>query len=393
MRVLLLAPQPFYQPRGTPIAVRAVAEGLAALGHQVELLAYFEGQDVVMPGVTIHRIPRPWGVRKVPVGVSWQKLPCDFVMYQRAAKMLARGGYGAIHAVEEAGFIARLLAKRFALPYVFDMDSRMSSQIVETNPWYWPVSMLFGALERWAIRGSAGVLAVCPLLVDYAKQHQRTGNVALLPDLPVPPVVADGGPPLQLPDVPAGHVKLLYVGNLEAYQGVDLMLEAFALAAGRRADATLTVVGGLPEHVERNRAKAQSLQWSGRVVFTGPRPLEVLPRVLRWADVLVSPRRKGINTPMKVYNYMQAGRAIVATNLPTHTQVLDATTAVLTEPTPAALAEGMVALIDDPQRRERLGAAAQRRVEEEYGPARWLERLRGFYAGIGEQAANKGNQR
>ena len=52
------------------------------------------------------------------------------------------------------------------------------------------------------------------------------------------------------------------------------------------------------------------------------------------ADVLVSPRTKGANTPMKVYSYLDSGVAVLATRLPTHTQVMNDETALLAEPTP-----------------------------------------------------------
>ena len=61
MRVLMLAPQPFLEPRGTPISVYQRVQGLASLGHRIDLVTYHLGRDVDIPGVTLHRIPRvPW---------------------------------------------------------------------------------------------------------------------------------------------------------------------------------------------------------------------------------------------------------------------------------------------------------------------------------------------
>ena len=53
MNVLLLAPQPFYRERGTPIAVRLLAETLCSLGHAVDLLVYHEGEDISFPGLRL----------------------------------------------------------------------------------------------------------------------------------------------------------------------------------------------------------------------------------------------------------------------------------------------------------------------------------------------------
>jgi len=84
------------------------------------------------------------------------------------------------------------------------------------------------------------------------------------------------------------------------------------------------------------------------------------------ADILVSPRIHGTNTPMKIYSYMASGKAVLATDLPTHTQVLEAETACLAPPDPDAFAAAMTSLIRKPDTRARLGAAARRAVETRY---------------------------
>lgn len=383
MKILFLAPQPFYENRGTPIAVRACLEGLARLGHSVDVVCYFGGQDVPLPStVTLHRIPRPAMVRQVPIGVSWQKLPCDWAMYRQARAMLDRGGYDVIHAVEESAFLARRLWRRTGVPYVFDMDSLMSSQIVEKSRLLWPVSKVFGRLEHDAIRDSAGVLAVCPMLVAEAGKHHPRARVALLPDLPVEPSPASQSADPQLPEPIGGDartLRLTYVGNLESYQGIDLLLDAWRLLAADRPNAEVLIIGGSSGHLEAYRAKAGGL---AGVRLLGPRPLELLPAILRASDVLLSPRIKGINTPMKIYNYMQAGRAIVATRLPTHTQVLDDATACLVEPTASGLASGLARVVADGDYRRRLGEAARDLVDREYSAARWHERLSDFYQSL-----------
>jgi hypothetical protein len=65
-------------------------------------------------------------------------------------------------------------------------------------------------------------------------------------------------------------------------------------------------------------------------VFAGERPAAEIPSYLLAADLLVSPRSRGTNTPLKIYQYLRSGKAIVATRLLTHTQVLSDQTAILT---------------------------------------------------------------
>lgn len=395
MKVLFLAPHPFFTPRGTPIAVRAALESLSELGHEVDVLSFHEGTDVNdIPRVTHHRIDAPPGVKSVPIGVSWQKAISDLYFFFKANAMIraARAAgtpYDVIHAVEESAFMAGVFKRFYALPFVYDMDSLMSDQIVEKSKWLLPASMVFGVLERRSVRNSAGVLAVCQALVDEAMKYHPRGNVHLLPDIPNTGTEAGDLPEAmtQAPGPPDG-VRFMYVGNLETYQGVDLMIEAFKVAAAATSNATLIVVGGQPDHIEHYSEMARDLVVTGRVRFVGMVPIERLGRVMEYADVLVSPRIKGNNTPMKVYSYLQSGKAVLATRLYTHTQVLSDDVSMLVEPDAQAMGDAMVLLTQSPQKREALGQAGQAYVESQFNRASYHERLTRFYADLQKIAAS-----
>ncbi len=380
MRILLLAPQPFYQDRGTPIAVDLLLRAFSARGDVVDVLTFQEGADRQYPGVTLHRIPRLPLIRHVPPGLSVRKLVCDVFFYRRAARLMRATRYDVVHAIEEAAFMARCLGRRHGVPYVVDMDSSMPLQIVEKLPALAWLRPLMQRLETGVLRDAAGVLAVCDALADIARaagaRHVTVlRDISLLELLPPP----DDTPPLPRP--PGARTVFLYVGNLERYQGVDLLLEAWAHASLRLTDAALVVVGG-PAHIEPYRRRAEALGIADRVQFTGPRPLAHLPRLLADADVLVSPRIRGNNTPMKIYSYLDAGRAVLATALPTHTQVMTADMALLCDPTPEAFAEGLARLAGDPDLRRSLAAAAQARARRDFSFAAYRRTLDAFYAEI-----------
>ena len=97
------------------------------------------------------------------------------------------------------------------------------------------------------------------------------------------------------------------------------------------------------------------------------------------ADILVSPRVHGTNTPMKIYSYMASGKAILATDLPTHTQVLDAETARLAPPRPTEFGQAMTDLIQQPETRAQLGAAARHAVETRYSLTVYRQTLNELY--------------
>lgn len=362
MNILLLAPQPFFQERGTPIAVRLLAEAYARRGHRVDLLVFPEGKDVDLPGVRILRIP---GLRGIGPGFSVKKLLNDAVLTMSALRRALGQRYDVYHGVEEAVFIAGLLKRVRKAPVVYDMDSSMAEQMADKSGFFRRVAPFLRWCENRALRNADVLVPVCEALADLAKPF-RAGPVVLLRDPPVssPASTEEGAAKRREINIP-GRLHV-YVGNLEKYQGIDLLLEAFALFAPKAPDARLLIVGGVPADVAKYRAKAAALGLGDVVRLDGPRPMAELGAYLAAADVLVSPRLQGRNTPMKVYSYMQAGRAIVATAIPTHTQVLDNACALLAEPTPEAYAEAL-ARAGDPETRDRLGRAAREKCAREYG--------------------------
>jgi glycosyltransferase involved in cell wall biosynthesis len=364
MKILLLAPQPFFQERGTPIAVRMLAEALARRGHSVDLLTFPGGEDVPLPpGVRLRRAP---GLRGVRPGFSLRKLVNDVLLAGTAWRLARRERYDAYHGVEEAVFIADLLARFRPAPVVYDMDSSLSEQMADKSAWF---RVFFPALrwaERRALRRATVVLPVCQALADSARPYTRVDPVVMRDPPPSPPASDADAQAARHRFAPPG-LLFLYAGNLESYQGIDLLLEAFARVLPLHPDARLVVVGGRADDISRNRARAAALGLSSSVQFTGPRPLAELGPLLAAADILVSPRLQGQNTPMKIYSYMQAGRAIVATDILSHTQVLDPTCAWLAPARAETFGAALCAAAAAPEERRRRAAAACAKCAAEFG--------------------------
>ena len=111
-------------------------------------------------------------------------------------------------------------------------------------------------------------------------------------------------------------------------------------------------------------------------MFAGQRPAEEIPAFLDAADVLVSPRSAGMNTPLKIYQYLRSGRPIVATRLVTHTQVLDDDIAFLTEATPEGFGAGILRAITHPAEARSVGARAREIAETRYSYDSYLAKTR-----------------
>lgn len=389
MNILLIAPHPFYQHRGTPIAVKLVITVLSELGHYVTILTLPEGEDPAVPGCRILRVPRIPGISGVKPGFSWKKGIYDIVLFHQAARMLRRSPYDLLHAVEESAFIGVYAKKRFGIPFVYDMDSSLSDQLMETHPGLSVFSSLFRFLEKALIRESAGVLPVCRALEDRVKRVapkkviQRLEDISLLDFNAMP---QDAAETLTIPGKPV----VMYIGNLEKYQGIDLLINAFRIASPGFPSARLVIVGGTDRDVARYQKICRDKGIADKTLFLGQQPISRLKSLFFHADILASPRITGNNTPMKIYSYLDSGKPVLATRLPTHTQVLNDEISLLAEPNPDAVGKGLVRLMEDENLRERLARNAADQVRRHYSFTAFQRKLCGFYEKMENQIAQKG---
>jgi glycosyltransferase involved in cell wall biosynthesis len=381
MRILMIAPEPFFEPRGTPFSEFHRIRALTDLGHEVDLVTYPFGDDVEMAGLRVFRSLRPPLVRAVRIGPSPAKIPLDILL---AASALRRGltrRYDAIHSHEEGGLIGIVLSALLRVPHLYDMHSSLPQQLSNFSfSRSRLVAAVFRAFERLMIRRSKVVIVICPSLEATVRHIDPEADVVLIENAPgsveEPAAAADAAAIRATAGVPADAPLVLYTGTFEAYQGLDLLFNAMAAVCARRPDARLMLAGGKPEQVSTARQQAAAAGIAEASIFAGERPASEIPAYLLAADVLASPRAKGTNTPLKIYQYLRAGRPIVATRLLTHTQVLSDDTAFLTPPSAEGFAAGILAAIED---RPRAAAAARRArelAETKYSYAAYLERTR-----------------
>jgi glycosyltransferase involved in cell wall biosynthesis len=138
------------------------------------------------------------------------------------------------------------------------------------------------------------------------------------------------------------------------------------LSVAESIQADLFIIGGEQADIEKYRGLSNQLGIAQRTHFLGPRSVKSLSYYLSQADILVSPRTMGKNTPMKIYSYLGSGRAVIATNLETHTQVLDDSLALLVEPEPDAFAQGLLKLSQNQPLRQALGQAGKQLISKNF---------------------------
>lgn len=383
----MVAPQPFFRPRGTPFSVLHRIRALLAAGHKVDLITYPFGEPVEMEGLRIIRSGRPPFVHDVKIGPSFAKILLDVPLYFRTVAALRKNSYDVLHTHEEAAFFGVGLAARYGLVHVYDMHSSLPQQLANFGKFnFGPFRAMFRALENRTLRTCDGVITICQDLANIAlaeigqTPHAMIENTA--DDATVfPPKHENVRQSLGL----KGSQVVLYTGTFESYQGLDLLLESFRHVP----DAHLLMVGGQAAQVAAEQRRAADLGIADRTSFLGTVHPSRIPDLLQLADVIVSPRSTGRNTPLKIYNYLRSGRPLVATDMWTHTQTLTPQTAVLAKPMPEEFAAGIRALLDDPEFAARMGAAGRAFAETEFSDAGYVARVQEFYASVMERARDR----
>ncbi len=380
MRILMIAPEPFFEPRGTPFSEYHRIRALLDLGHTVDLVTYPFGEDVTLPGLRVFRCARPPLMNGIGIGPSWKKVPLDFALLATACRRAMSGKYDAVHSHEEGSFFGVVLAGILGLPHLYDMHSSLPQQL--TNFAYSKSRLLtafFGVMERFVVRRSRVVIVICPQLEDVVRGIDTTVPSVLIENAPGSGDAPTLGSGLEIrtnlglvPSVPV----ILYTGTFEAYQGLDLLFASMKHVLATRPDARLVLAGGRPDQIENARRQAAAAAIADATIFVGQRPADEIPAYLDAADVLVSPRSLGTNTPLKIYQYLRSGRPIVATRLLTHTQVLTDDVAFLTEATPEGFGAGILSAVADPERARNVGTRARHLADTKYSYEAYLSRTR-----------------
>ncbi len=379
-RVLLISPQPFFQWRGSPLRVRFDAQALAELGCDVDLLVMPVGKDRQIPGVTLHRAPNYIRAKTLAIGPSVPKALLDVSLYFKASALARRRRYHVIHGIEDAGPIAAVLARRHGAKMIFEKHSDPASYkkgFVRNC-----VMAAYRRVERFSILRADAVIGTGPALVAQAQQIAPGKPVHHVFDIPSSLVEPDPALVRQARErlgLPAGAVLALYVGSFAVYQGIDLLFRAIPHALRKNPNLHFAVIGGSPEQIDKRQTALMDLGLADRVLFPGHVHPDELPHLLAAADILLSPRIAGGNTPLKLLDYVKAGRAIVACDNPANRLILDESNAVLAAPAPEAFAEGVAALAADGPRRERLGAAGRQLHLSTYNYRQFRKRLADVY--------------
>lgn len=352
MRILHLAK--YYWPRtgGMERAVQSIAEGTAALGHQVEVVTVERLFSDTAGPKGRGNVTRAWsfgalGSQEIAPGyiaLAWKKADVIHVHHPNPIAdwgTLLRAGRTPVVVTHYAD------AKRGAYQRLARLVNRHRARAIVVP------SRAHVALSE-ELLGFEGKVEVIPFGID----DQRWGVVP--------------------PPAPGAAPRALFIGRLEAYKGVDILLRALE----RVPDLKLDIVGKGPE-AARLRTLAQALAVGDRVRWWGEHPDDDLPRRMADADFLVLPSVTVDEMfGLVLLEAMAAGRPVISTALPSavrEVNLADVTGFEVPIRDVSALARAMFTLSRDPELRQQMGEAGRRRVREQFSQRLMAQRYVELY--------------
>lgn len=371
--VAMVAACPFPANYGTPGAIREMSETLAAFGHDVHIVTYPFGEDLPVGSATVWRAPYWRKRRTLYTGPSFEKLILDLLVLVKLCRVIRQQRISIIHAHNYEGvligYVAKLLTGRRLL---YNAVSLMSDELPSYN--FLKPAFLARGLARFldwlAVKLPDHFIAITKeLRAFFLSRRIPAERIALIP-CGVKPEMFDSPNPEQLrARYSIGQQPvIMYTGVNSPFQRIDYLLRAFSWVLARESAAVLMIVSPLKPDPDAaaNRALADSLAISPRVIWVEGQSLAELPDYLAMASVAVISRPNIPGHPIKLLNYMAAGKAIVcfAGAAKGVRHMHDAY--VVADHDVKAMSRGIVTLLRDQALAHKLGAAAKETVRRDF---------------------------
>lgn len=373
MRVLYLCPDlgiPVDGHKGASAHVRAVVAALRAEGCEVSVLSPVPATGGVLPirEPGLHRGLAKGGDRRV--GSALRHIWANAGVERALEEQVAAGRPDLIYErYSPFGLAGGVVARRHAIPHILEVNSPLAREGAEFRGQALSEAAL--EIERSALATAGAVVAVsAELKRELVEDGAEADRIRVLPN-GVDTALFAGAEPAPRPD---GRLAFGFVGGLRPWHGIGDMAAAFDRVA-EELDARLLVIGDGPE---RGRLDDLRARHPDRVTVTGALPQARVPALLRSVDVALAPypaMERFYFSPLKVLEYMAAGRAIIGSRIGQVAELIeDGLTGLLVPPGEVeALAATMRRLGTDAALRAELGRRAAEVARDQHD---WSQRAR-----------------
>jgi len=381
LRIAMVAACPFPLSRGTPVRIHRMAEALADRGNDVHVVTYHLGTGRVNENVHVHRTRNLKFYSKLSAGPSPAKLALvDPLLTVLLRKVLKTQPFDVVHAHHYEGLLVGALA-RGDVPMVYDAHTLLMSEL----PFYkmgLPTSVkarIGKWFDHYTPRFADHTVCVTDTIRD--KLVKETGLDAARASVIMNGVEFEHfDPDLRPPAPPTDGRTVLFTGNLASYQGIDHLLKAFAIVRGQIPDARLVIATA--SDFAPYESLARGLGILDAIELIDSPSFDELPAIIASGDVCMNPRVDGDGVPVKMLNYMAAGRPVVSFASSAPGVVHNRTGWLAESGNASSLAEGIVTLLRNPEMGHRIGREARQYIKDN---CRWpgvAERLEKLYRSL-----------
>ena len=361
-RIAMVAAKPFPVPQGSQVLVLQTADLLQARGHEVHLVVYGYGLGDAPPGLHLHRAANVPGPRKTLAGPSWAKPLQDMAMVRALRAVLRDHPIDIVHAHNYEGLLVALLAGK--RPIVYHAHTCLRDEL----PHFLSPALLsrpIGGLMDTALPHRADAIVA---LHDRAREYLIAHGCREKDVVVVPPPVDPG---MVLPIVVRDELpKIVYAGNLDAYQNLDLLRVAMAIVRAKEPRARLHIATADPRSCPGADSRIEV------------RTVHDLQRVFGDDIVVACPRVSWSGYPIKLLNAMAAGKPIVACKSAAYGLSHRDTALIVPDNDARAFADALLELLRTPTLRRRLGETAQNAAKTTLAPATIAARIECVYANV-----------
>jgi 1,2-diacylglycerol 3-alpha-glucosyltransferase len=389
LRIAMVVASPFPANHGTPGSIREMTEAVAARGHDVHVVTYHFGEGPNPKSVHIHRIPDLGFSRRVVVGPTWERPLLDLLMVFTLCRVILREDIDLIHAHNYEGALVgyggRLITGR---PLVYNAVNMMSDELLSYNFFrpeilgVWLASLLDYCVPRMADR----IVAISNDLVRMLRiQGVKSDRLRMIPlGIDTGPFREEDPSPVRERYALSGSPLVMYTGILDRLQRTDYLLRAMQIVVQKVPDARLLLVVTIAKDkdLQECRRMIKELNLEDRVAITVNTHFEEIPSYLAAADVAVVCRPRCPGFPVKVLNYMAAGKPIVAFEGSAKGLGHMTSAFVVDDDDWRGLAHGIVTLLQNPKMAAGLGENAREWVETNLAWPRITCELESVYYGL-----------
>ncbi|MEK0084512.1 glycosyltransferase family 4 protein [Benzoatithermus flavus] len=361
--------------------IERLAQALSARGHDVELVTYHLAEERGQFDFPVHRIYGRLEIGSLPPGPTLAKLALwDPTLARLCARRLDERGFDVIHAHHFEGLLAAAWGRRgHSVPLVYDAHTMLAGELpAYGQSWLRRAAVSLGrCLDGWIPRLADHMIVVTD---DIAQQlADRHGfdprRITVVRNGVEVASFAPGGKP----PAAARPELLVYTGTLAPYQGIDLLLQAFAQALAQRPRLRLRLLVSSSFDPFMPMAQRLGIAHALEVIREN---FETVPALMAEAGIALLPRVDCPGLPQKLLNYMASGRAIVAFAGSAKLVEHEVNGLVVPNHDTDAFAQAIVRLADDPALAARLGRNAHRFVVETSTWEKAAERCERVYAGL-----------